>query len=99
MRHYRPVAAPRPVLVFCHGGMWILGDLDTHDRLCRQIAAGAGIDVLAAARLAAAGVPVVHRREPGLMHGFIQGHDPTSAAAAAALQRFVADIRASLRPG
>jgi len=40
-------ADERPLLVFCHGGMWIIGDLDTHDRLCRQIATGAGVDVLA----------------------------------------------------
>jgi acetyl esterase len=46
-RHYRPVDEPRPLLVFLHGGMWVLGDLDTHDRLCRRIAAGAGIEVLA----------------------------------------------------
>jgi acetyl esterase len=27
--------------------MWMLGDLDTHDRLCRLTAAGAGVEVLA----------------------------------------------------
>jgi acetyl esterase len=239
MRHYRPVAEPRPLLVFLHGGYWVLGDLDTHDRLCRLLAAGAGVEVLAvdyrlapehrwpaavddavaavrhaadrlsdvvavggdsaggcvaalaalalrdtdvltalilacpntdltgrhrsmsdmgtgygleaadvrwaaaqwmpdvarhadgdvsplraddlsglpasvvvtaehdplrdegdafATRLAAAGVPVVHRCEPGLPHGFVQGMDLTSAPAAAALERFIADIRTSLRP-
>ena len=46
-RHYRPVDEPRPLLVYLHGGMWVLGDLDTHDRLCRRIAAGAGVEVLA----------------------------------------------------
>lgn len=46
-RHYRPVPEPRPLLVFLHGGMWLLGDLDTHDRLCRRLAAEAGIEVLA----------------------------------------------------
>ena len=51
-----------------------------------------------AVRLEAEGVPVVHRCEPGLIHGFIQGLDLTSAAAAAALRRVIADIRASLRP-
>jgi acetyl esterase len=48
-RHYRPVAEPRPLLVFLHGGMWVLGDLDSHDRLCRRIAHGAGIEVVAVA--------------------------------------------------
>jgi acetyl esterase len=46
-RHYRPVAEPRPLLVYLHGGLWVLGDLDTHDALCRRIAAGAGVEVLA----------------------------------------------------
>ncbi|MEA2154010.1 MAG: acetyl esterase [Solirubrobacteraceae bacterium] len=46
-RHYRPVDEPRPLLVFLHGGMWLWGDLDTHDRLCRRIAAAAGVEVLA----------------------------------------------------
>jgi acetyl esterase len=241
-RHYRPAQEPRPLLVFLHGGMWLLGDLDTHDRLCRRIADEAGVEVLAvdyrrapehawpaavddavaaarhaaehladvvaiggdsaggclaalaaltlrdggdpdllvaqllvcpntdltgrqrsmaekgtgfgleaadvrwaaaqwvpdvarhadgdvsplhardlsglppavvvtaeddplrdegdlyAARLAAAGVPVVHRREAGLPHGFVQGMDLTSTAAAAAVERFIADVRAGLRP-
>jgi acetyl esterase len=240
-RHYRPVDEPRSLLVFLHGGMWLLGDLDTHDALCRRIAAGAGVEVLAvdyrrapehpwpaavhdavaavrhacphlsdvvaiggdscggclaalaalalrdegeadllaaqllacpntdltgghrsmvekgsgfgleaadlrwaaaqwvpdaalrvrgdvsplyardlcglppavvvtaehdplrdegdayAARLAAAGVRVVHRSEPGLRHGFLQGTDPPSALAAPAIERFVADVRSSLR--
>lgn len=29
-----------PVVVYCHGGGWILGDRDTHDRLVREIAVG-----------------------------------------------------------
>jgi acetyl esterase len=46
-RHYRPVAEARPLLVFLHGGMWVLGDLESHDRLCRRIAHGAGVEVVA----------------------------------------------------
>jgi acetyl esterase len=30
-----------PVVVYLHGGGWILGDRDTHDRLIREIAVGA----------------------------------------------------------
>ena len=30
-----------PVVVYCHGG-WICGDADTHDRLIRELAVGAG---------------------------------------------------------
>jgi acetyl esterase len=46
-RHYRPVAQQRPLLVFLHGGMWVFGDLESHDRLCRRIAHGAGVEVVA----------------------------------------------------
>jgi acetyl esterase len=46
-RHYRPVADERPLLVFLHGGMWVLGDLQSHDALCRRIAHGAGVEVVA----------------------------------------------------
>jgi acetyl esterase len=46
MRSYRPVTgAALPALVFFHGGGWTIGDLDTHDVLCRQIALGAGCAV------------------------------------------------------
>jgi acetyl esterase len=46
-RHYRPAAERRPLLVYLHGGLWVLGGLATHDRLCRRLAAEAGIEVLA----------------------------------------------------
>jgi acetyl esterase len=40
VRLYRPTApqTPQPVLVYLHGGGWTIGDLDTHDVLCRQLA-------------------------------------------------------------
>ncbi|HEY7539018.1 MAG TPA: alpha/beta hydrolase [Methylomirabilota bacterium] len=51
VRVYRPagVAAGTalPVLVYYHGGGWVIGDLDTHDVQCRQITAEAGITVVA----------------------------------------------------
>ncbi|GAB4057625.1 alpha/beta hydrolase [Catellatospora paridis] len=47
LRHYRPVDADRPLLVYVHGGGWVIGDLDTHDRTCRRIAAGGDVEVLA----------------------------------------------------
>ena len=34
-------AGPLPVVMYFHGGGWILGDRDTHDRLIREIAVGA----------------------------------------------------------
>jgi acetyl esterase len=30
------------LLVFFHGGGWVLGDLDSHDDLARALAAGSG---------------------------------------------------------
>jgi acetyl esterase len=36
-----------PVLLYAHGGGWVMGDLDTHDGLCRQLAAVTGWAVLA----------------------------------------------------
>ncbi|MFJ3583884.1 alpha/beta hydrolase [Streptomyces sp. NPDC090127] len=38
--------AGRPVVVFAHGGGWVLCDLDTHDGLCRELAARAGAHVV-----------------------------------------------------
>ena len=39
-RAYSAVAAPGPgpVVVFFHGGGWVIGDLETHDPLCAEIA-------------------------------------------------------------
>lgn len=42
VRLYTPDAdPPHPVIVFFHGGGFVLGDLDTHDQLCRRLCAGA----------------------------------------------------------
>jgi len=41
LRLYRGIgtkAGPLPVLVFYHGGGYVIGDLDTHDYVCRKIA-------------------------------------------------------------
>ena len=35
-----------PLVVFFHGGGWVLGDLDTHDPFCRALCAGAGCVVV-----------------------------------------------------
>lgn len=49
IRSYRPAGARKtealPALVFFHGGGWTIGDLDTHDSLCRQLAHGANCGV------------------------------------------------------
>ena len=45
MRAYRPKGVARdevlPALVYFHGGGFVIGDPDTHDTLCRQLANGA----------------------------------------------------------
>jgi len=49
LRLYAPApreAGPLPVLMYFHGGGWVIGDLDTHDVLCRQLALGAGCAVV-----------------------------------------------------
>lgn len=48
-RSYAPVAANSqglPTLVFFHGGGWVIGNIDTHDGLCRMIANGSGCRVI-----------------------------------------------------
>ena len=50
VRIYRPEAAPspQPCLLYMHGGGWILGDLESHDSICAEIAAAAGLTVVSA---------------------------------------------------
>jgi acetyl esterase len=48
LRLYEPVQGtwPHPVLVYYHGGGWVIGDLDTHDVVCRQLCRDSGWAVL-----------------------------------------------------
>jgi acetyl esterase len=39
--------APMPLTIYFHGGGWVIGDLETHDGVCRFLAASAGTAVLA----------------------------------------------------
>jgi len=51
LRLYRGVGAAAetmlPALVFFHGGGWVVGDLETHDPMCRHLANSAGCAVVA----------------------------------------------------
>ena len=51
LRSYRPAGSAAsdvlPVLVFYHGGGWVIGDLDTHDVLCRELCNQSGCAVIA----------------------------------------------------
>ena len=50
-RYYRGVNKDEkkllPLTIFFHGGGWVIGDLDTHDVVCRQLANEGQFDVLA----------------------------------------------------
>ncbi|HKZ05575.1 MAG TPA: alpha/beta hydrolase [Methylomirabilota bacterium] len=50
LRVYRPAGVPDatrlPVYVYFHGGGWVIGDLETHDVLCRQLTAASGTSVI-----------------------------------------------------
>ncbi len=46
-RLYAPSAERLPVMLYLHGGGFTIGDLETHDSLCRQLALRSGAAVLA----------------------------------------------------
>ena len=47
-RLYRPAGdGPWPTTVFLHGGGFVIGDLDTHDQVCRRLCRDAGTVVVA----------------------------------------------------
>ncbi len=80
VRIVRPqgVSAPLPVVMYFHGGGWMLGGKDTHDRLIREIAVGAH----------AAVVFVDYRRTPDVVYPV------PNEEAYAATQYVVANARA-----
>lgn len=69
-RLYRPAAPATPVVLFFHGGGWVLGSVNSHDALCRTLAARAGCAVLS----------VDYRRAPE--HPFPAAVDDAAAALA-----------------
>ena len=46
-RLYAPAGSNLPVVAWFHGGGWVVGSLDTHDSLCRRLAADSGAAVVA----------------------------------------------------
>ncbi len=48
IRIYRPESTkgPLPVVIYTHGGGWVLGDRETHDRLVRELTIGANAVVV-----------------------------------------------------
>jgi acetyl esterase len=59
---------PHPLLVFLHGGGFVVGDVDTHDAPCRALCAHAGVNVLS----------VEYRLAPE--HPFPEYHDDVTVA-------------------
>ncbi|NBW54935.1 MAG: alpha/beta hydrolase, partial [Betaproteobacteria bacterium] len=49
IREYRPLGvsagAVLPALVYYHGGGWVIGNIETHDVLCRQLSNASGCAV------------------------------------------------------
>jgi len=41
-----PEATAPPVLVFAHGGGWVIGSIETHDPFCRLLSEAAGVSIL-----------------------------------------------------
>ncbi|TRC90859.1 alpha/beta hydrolase [Mesorhizobium sp. WSM4303] len=49
IRYYRMAGKPvRAIIVYYHGGGFVLGGLDSHDDICAEICAGIGFDVVSA---------------------------------------------------
>jgi acetyl esterase len=91
-RLYSPpstATSPRPLVVFFHGGGWVVGDLDTHDQPCRLISRYADVHVLSVDyRLApehpfpAAAEDAVASFDWAVEHAAELGADPTRVAVA-----------------
>lgn len=50
LRHYEPLGAAgeaRAAILFFHGGGWVIGDLETHDSICRHLVALTGLPLIA----------------------------------------------------
>jgi acetyl esterase len=51
LRLYRgqscPNSSPQPALIYFHGGGWVIGDLESHDQVCRALANAASCIVVA----------------------------------------------------
>jgi len=48
IRVYRPPGeAPKPGVIYFHGGGWVLGSCETHDDMCAEMAMGADVVVVA----------------------------------------------------
>lgn len=88
-RLYRPSARELPVVLFFHGGGWVLGNVDTHDQMCRTLAAESGCAILSVDYRLAPENPYPAAIEDAVQalawintHGKGHGLDPTRVAVA-----------------
>lgn len=99
VRVYQPGGDPGRVVTYLHGGGWVIGDLDTHDPVCRRAANALGAVVVsvdyrlapehpypAALQDAMAGLRWAAARFPGRALGVAGDSAGASLAAASALQ-------------
>jgi acetyl esterase len=82
-RLYRPAPAPRPLVIYLHGGGFVLGSLTSHDAVCRQLARTADVAVLALEYRVAPEHPAPAAVDDALVafasatvHGAMLGGDP-----------------------
>lgn len=47
VRSYQPPASGASCIVYLHGGGWVVGDLDSHDFICAELASTLGVLVIA----------------------------------------------------
>ena len=75
IRVIRPVGAAEvlPAVMYFHGGGWVLGDRDTHDRLVREIAVGAEAAVVFVDYARCAGSPLSSGYRAGLCRNPLRG--------------------------
>jgi acetyl esterase len=85
----RNAADPIPAVMYFHGGGWVRGDVDTHDRLAREIAVGARVCVIQVTYdLAPEAQYPVAIEQAYAVTGYVSGHagtlaiDPTRLAVA-----------------
>ena len=74
VRIYRPHgdSGPRPAVVFCHGGGFVLCDLDSHDGFCRAMSRHTGTVVVVGGLPARAGASGARGRA-GRVRGVLAG--------------------------
>jgi acetyl esterase len=70
-----PLAAQRPLIIYFHGGGWVIGDLQTHHAYCRALSQASGASLIA----------IDYRLAPE--HPYPAAHDDCLAAANAIAER------------